>query len=364
MNPIHPELAALFLAYYHEKANLLNWQPDATQQQTLIKIAALYQQHERQKNRSAIATLLKWQKIESTGIYLYGPVGHGKTVLMDIIAEGLPSSRKIRWHFTEFMQKIHQLNANFGQNKKKAQPIDQSIGYLEKYYDYLFIDELEVTEIADAMLLGRLFKGLSEAGVVVFVTSNIAPEHLYQGGLHYDRFYPFVSYLQSVFQIFNLNNDQEIDFRTFDKPFTNKSLTLENLKQLFDDIASLEGYHPAQFTVNQRLLKFTNATKSAVWLDFNEFGQQAYGAADYQMIAQNFAVVFLINVPEFKQENQNAARRFITFIDCLYDSQVKVYIQSAAPPDALFAIVGKNPLPFQRTVSRLIEMQGAQDRSV
>lgn len=361
MKSIPQDLVALFLAYYHEKADLLNWWPDADQQQTLAKIAALYQQHESQKNRSVIAALLKWQKAEPTGIYLYGPVGRGKTVLMDIVAEALPSSRKIRWHFTELMQKIHQLNANFGQNKKKAQPIDQSIGYLKKYYDYLFIDELEVTEIADAMLLGRLFKGLSKAGVLVFFTSNLAPEHLYRGGLHYDRFYPFVRYLQSVFQIFNLNNDQDSDFRALDKPLTHKNLTLENLKQLFDDIVSLEGYHPAQFTVNQRLLKFTNATRSAVWLDFNEFGQQAYGAADYQMIAKNFALVFLINVPEFNQENQNAARRFITFIDCLYDEQVKVYLQSAAPPDALFTLWRENPLPFQRTVSRLIQMQETRE---
>jgi predicted ATPase len=344
----------LFLKQYYHQANLLSWQENKSQQQVLEKIAQIYQPHLFQKNRWSWI----WaSKKTPTGIYLYGPVGRGKTVLMDIVTTALPSARKIRWHFTEFMQKIHQLNADFGKSTKKEQPIDQTIQYLKSQYDYLFLDELEVTEIADAMILGRLFKGLSEAGMIIFLTSNTAPDQLYQGGLHYDRFHPFVIYIQSIFQIFKLTNDHEIDFRTMHNPSLSDPLTLDKLKQLFMDIVTIEGYHPIQFIVNQRTLKLTNATKTTLWLDFNEFGQKAYGAADYQLIAKNFRCVFLINVPQFNQENQNASRRFITLIDCLYDNQVILYLQLHTSLENLFTFDKKNPLPFQRTVSRLIEME-------
>lgn len=348
------DLSSLFLNNYHDQATKLGWRDDKDQKQILEKIAQIYQYNLPQK---------KWwtwiwapKKIFPTGIYLHGSVGRGKTVLMDIVAKTLPSSRKMRWHFTEFMQKIHQLNTDFGQNKKKEQPIDQSIHYLKEHYDYLFLDELEVTEIADAMILGRLFKGLSEAGVVIFLTSNTAPDQLYQGGLHYDRFHPFVTYIQSIFQIFRLTNDQEIDFRTKHNTSFTDYLTLDELKKLFKNIVAIEGYHPVQLTINQRVLNFTNATKTTLWLDFNEFGQKAYGAADYQLIAKNFSCIFLINVPQFNKENQNASRRFITLIDCLYDHHVTLYLQLHTSPENLFSLDQKNPLPFQRTVSRLIEM--------
>lgn len=344
----------LLLKYYHDQVKLLGWYEDKAQQQILEEIAPIYQHHLFQKNRW---WWIGTPKKDPTGIYLYGAVGRGKTVLMDMVAKTLPSPRKIRWHFTEFMQKIHQLNAVFGKNTNKEQPIDQTIHHLKSQYDYLFLDELEVTEIADAMILGRLFKGLSETGMIIFLTSNTALDQLYKGGLHYDRFHPFVTYIQSTFQIFQLTNDHEIDFRTIHNSPSFGSLTLDELKKLFMDIVMIEGYHPVQFTVNQRILKLTNATKTALWLDFNEFGQKAYGAADYQLIAKHFKHVFLINVPQFNTQNQNASRRFISLIDCLYDNRVTLYLQLDTSLESLFMLDKKNPLPFQRTLSRLIEME-------
>lgn len=353
-------LPVLFLNHYHEQASRFRWHETDEQQQILEKIARLYQNRMDEQHRWSVARLLGIRKIAPTGIYLYGPVGRGKTVLMDIAANTLPFVRKIRWHFTEFMQKIHQLNAHFSKNddsRPLAQPIELSIAHLKQHYDYLFLDELEVTEIADAMILGRLFKGLAEAGVLVFLTSNVAPDQLYLGGLHYDRFHPFVSYIQSVFQVFKLDNDKEIDFRTFNKVPSPTHFNLETLKQLFTDIAAIEEYRPVQLNLNQRILDLPNATKTAVWLDFNEFGQKAYGAADYQLIAQTFKQVFLVNVPQFSGENLNECRRFITLIDCLYDNGVKLYLQANAELEKLYITDTTSPLPFQRTLSRLIEMQ-------
>lgn len=348
-------LQILFLDNYHEQASRFDWHEDCEQQHILEKIACLYQKRLNEQHRWSLAKLLRIKKLPPMGIYLYGPVGRGKTVLMDIVAEKHPSSRKIRWHFTEFMQKIHQLNAIFSKNR--SQPIDLTIAHLKQQYDYLFLDELEVTEIADAMILGRLFKGLAEAGVLVFLTSNVAPDQLYLGGLHYDRFHPFVSYIQSVFQVFKLDNDKKIDFRTFNKAPVSKHFNLETLKQLFADIATIEGYHPVEFNLNQRTLALLHATKTAVWLDFDEFGQKAYGAADYQLIAQAFKQVFLVNVPQFNKENLNECRRFITLIDCLYDNDVKLYLQANGGVEDFFTRDPSFPLPFQRTLSRLIEMQ-------
>lgn len=352
---MNENLQILFLDNYREHASHHHWHEDYKQLETLKKIACLYQNRWNAQHRWSLASLFKKQKLAPMGIYLYGPVGRGKTVLMNIIANTLPSLRKIRWHFTEFMQNIHQLNADFSKNK--VQPLELTIMYLKQQYDYIFLDELEVTEIADAMILGRLFKGLAEAGVLVFLTSNIAPEHLYTGGLHYDRFHPFVSYIQSVFQIFRLDNDQEIDFRTFGKASSLPQFDLETLKELFANIAATEGYHPVKLALNQRILALTNATQTAVWLDFQEFGQKAYGAADYQLIAQTFKQVFLINVPQFNKENLNECRRFITLIDCLYDNGVNLYLHTTEGLEKLYITDASSPLPFQRTLSRLIEMQ-------
>ena len=360
----------LLKQYYFQ---VQSWQGTAqpSQQEMLGKIGNVYQNHLKDCVRPGVFRSFLiyrlWisfkrlitrnpKKLDPKGMYLYGPVGRGKTVLMDTVVTVLPSTRKIRWHFTQFMQTIHQLNAEFAEEDKKDQPLAKTIHFLSQKYDFLFLDELEVTEIADAMLLGRLFNGLTRAGVFIFITSNTSPENLYKGGLHYERFVPFAQYLQSVFQVFMLENEQQIDFRL--TPSLSYSLpSVQELRYAFNQMVAKEGWQPAQLTVNQRLLNFPDATPNAVWLDFNEVGQKAYGAGDYQEIAQKFSTVFLINVPPFTDDKINAARRFITLIDCFYDQQVILYFHCQAPIDRLFLASHSLGTAYERTISRLNEMQ-------
>lgn len=348
-------LADVFLESYHERVNQLHWRVDQNQQEILEKIAVIYHNHDQQCSRFSFAWL--WGEKTSTGIYLHGSVGRGKTALMDIVANTLPSPRKKRWHFTEFTQTIYELNARFAGNKdRKVQPIEQTILYLKKQYDYLFLDELEVTEIADAMLLGRLFKGLTQAGILIFLTSNTAPKNLYKGGLHYDRFYPFIAYISDTFELLRLDNQDEIDFRTLNRVDRQDFPDLATLQNRFTQFLEKEGHHPAKIMVNQRTLEFPFASKTAIWLDFGTLGENAYGAVDYQFITQNYQYVFLVNVPQFNELNSNAARRFITLIDCLYDNKVTLFFHADSALDELFRADIKTPLPFQRTLSRLLEL--------
>lgn len=353
-------LSTSLLEYYHKQAAIHGWQEDKSQQNLLEKLSHIYQKQLQVTSCSFLQRLFKTSSF-AAGVYLYGPVGRGKTILMNIVFAALPIKKKQRWHFTEFMQEVHRLIERFSRGNNKEQPIVQAINFLKKEYDFLFLDELEVTEIADAMILSRLFEGLSEKGVFVFLTSNIAPDQLYRGGLHYDRFSPFVGFIQSVFHIFSLENELQNDFRVMKRTPTDNLFLLEQLSNIFNILVAQEGMLPIDLIVNQRFLHFSKATKTAVWLDFKEFGEKAYGAGDYQAIAKYFSKVFLINLPQFTINNKDQARRLITFIDCLYDQEVELYFHSEIPLDELYLPDPKNNLPFSRTLSRLIEMQSKID---
>lgn len=315
------------------------------------------------------------------GVYLWGPVGRGKTYLMDLFYEHTNEQQKRRWHFTEFMQHIHELLTQFSSEKshrhKKGQPIQRVAHHLAHTYQIICLDEFQVTEIGEAMILYRLFDHLLQAGVFFVVTSNCPPDQLYRDGLHFDRFEPFIHLIQKKWRILAFNHDSE-DYRRFsttDQPGRQWSRRSHNttskehhrlmdLEIHFMEIERKEGINPASFLIHGRDLVFLQATPSTLWTSFSELCEQPYGPGEYQAIAKHFKRIFITHIPPLNSENRDETRRFITLIDCLYDENVSLYCHcdhSAFDPDSLYTDTGPRALPFARTASRLIQMTREAD---
>lgn len=324
------------------------WQADDNQEQLVVKLDSVLLQ---------LAPMKKWwcwpfnKATSHAGVYVHGPVGRGKTMLTNLAFDQVITPKQ-RWHFTAFMQMIHQQLKIHSQDRQ-LQPLNTVVKTLAQHYQVIMIDELQVTEIVDAMILLRLFQALLNHGITVFITSNLAPHELYKGGLHYDRFAPFVHLIENHYLIHYLNNDLDQDYRR--RP--DKSPIEQNLDQQFALTAMTEGLKTTELVVNERIITFTRSTDSSLWITFNEACEVAWGAGEYQAIAQHFGTVYLVNIPPLTANNRDAARRLMILVDCLYDQGRNLYIEAATELDLLYQEEGKNKLPFERTVSRLIEMQ-------
>lgn len=310
------------------------------------------------------------------GLYLWGPVGRGKTYLMDLFYENTAEQQKKRWHFTEFMQHVHDLLTQFSSDKsyrhKKGQPIQRVAHHLANAYQLICLDEFQVTEIGEAMILYRLFDQLLQAGVFFVVTSNCSPDQLYRNGLHFDRFEPFIHLIQKKWCILAFDHDSQ-DYRRIttsdqhdrewsrhlDNPTSKQHHRLTDLEKKFMEIERQEGINPTSFIIHGRDLVFLQATPSTLWTSFPELCEQPYGPGEYQAIAKHFKRIFFTHIPSLNSDNRDETRRFITLIDCLYDENVILHCHcdhGLFNPDTLYTETGPKALPFARTASRLIQM--------
>lgn len=289
------------------------------------------------------------------GIYLYGRVGRGKTALMQLVYETMPYDRKKYAHFHDFMQNVHQLLQTYATSKDK-QPIEHVIETIAKEAKFLCLDELHVTEIANAMLISRLFEGLLKAGVFVFFTSNQKPEHLYYNQLHHERFQPFVDLVQKNFYTYHLENKDHIDYRSKFGQEHWMGYTLEETAELIQFFDKLTGGEAAEQTlvVQEHPLRVPLAANGVAKFSFHEVCGLALGVADYLAIARTYHTIFVENVPILTDELSNEIRRFINLIDTLYSENNRLVLSMQAPIEELFQL--RSPLPFQRTISRLKEM--------
>jgi cell division protein ZapE len=298
------------------------------------------------------------------GLYIYGDVGRGKSMLMDLFYDSVPLTQKRRVHFHQFMleiqERLHRL-----QSEEAPDILPRVACEIADETWLLCFDEFHVSNIADAMILGRLFASLFDAGVVVVSTSNWPPAMLYKNGLQRERFLPFIDLIERRMRVYHLNGTVDHRFEQTQKlPGAFFPLGEENTRRLQRVFFQLTGDADPEvihLPVQGRVLNITHAAKGVGFFNFDELCVAALGPADYLEIARSLHTVLVDGVPRMNAEKRNETLRFINLIDALYEAKVQLYIVAETAPEAL-APGGELNFPFQRTLSRLMEMQGEQYR--
>jgi cell division protein ZapE len=290
------------------------------------------------------------------GVYLFGGVGRGKSLLMDSFFATVPIRRKVRVHFHAFMRDVH---ASLARLKEEADPLAKVAAHIASRYRLVCFDEFHVNDIADAMILGRLLSGLFDGGVVLVMTSNYAPDDLWPHGLMRERFLPAIALIRQRLDMVEV--DAGVDYRlrtlehvqTFHVPAgpaadAAMSRSFEAMRGGPDEASEL--------AIDGRVIAARRRAGSVIWFDFSALCDGPRSQRDYLELARRFAVVFVSDIPRMGVDTADQARRFTWLIDILYDHRVKLVASAAVPADALYT-QGPHAGEFPRTVSRLIEMR-------
>ncbi len=346
---------------------------DPAQQQLALRFDQLIR-HVATKRLSTKSSALGWLFSRKSprneivkGLYIYGEVGRGKTMLMDMFHQLVPVKRKRRAHFIDFMADVHErINAHRKALKngetKQDDPIPPVADALAEQSWVLCFDEFTVTDIADAMILSRLFRALFERGVVLVATSNVLPDNLYRDGLNRQLFLPFIDLLKTHVDVVNLDARTDYRLEKLNHMPVYLSPLNEDTGRLMDEAwqAATAGatVAPDSVTVKSRTVVIPKAGRSAARFTFADLCSKPLGAADYTAIIQRYRTIFIDTVPVLDHPRRNEAKRFIILIDILYDHHVHLVISAAASPDKLYvANRGTEAFEFDRTASRLFEMQ-------
>lgn len=302
-------------------------------------------------------------------VYIWGDVGRGKTLIMDLFHDAIAPKTKRRVHFHAFMQEVHRDIHAYRKDQDKglidvdADPIASVARTIAGDASVLCLDEFQVKDITDAMILGRLFEALHKAGCIIVSTSNIPPDELYRNGLNRNLFEPFIEFIKSRFDVIQLDgpSDYRLDKLSGEEvyfcPLGPGSLA--RLKLLWRKVTGHDGGVPGELEVQGRVLPVPRTARGAAWFTFSDLCEKPLGAADYLAIADAYKIVFIEGVRELGEAQGNAARRFINLIDTLYDAHVRVVISADTPPQGIYRYAD-TPVEFARTVSRLTEMQSVQ----
>lgn len=302
-------------------------------------------------------------------VYIWGDVGRGKTLVMDLFHDAIAPKTKRRIHFHAFMQEVHRDIHAYRKDQDKglidaaADPIASVAASIAAEASVLCLDEFQVKDITDAMILGRLFQALHKAGSVIVATSNIPPDELYRNGLNRNLFEPFIEFIQSRFDIIQLNGPS--DYRL--EKLSGEEVyfcplgpgSLARLRLLWRKVTGSDNGAAGELQVQGRVLSVPQVARGAAWFTFSELCDKPLGSADYLAIADAYKIVFIEGVRELGEAQGNAARRFINLIDTLYDAKARVVISADTPPQGIYRFAD-TPVEFARTVSRLTEMQSAQ----
>jgi cell division protein ZapE len=343
--------------------------PDPVQADAAARLDRLQSELEAVPPRGSILWRLGRAKpLPPRGLYLWGGVGRGKSMLMDLFIDGLAIQRKRRVHFHEFMLDVHD-RLRRERMKEAGDPVLPVVTALADEIRCLAFDEMVVNNSADAMIMSRLFTGLIDKGVTLVTTSNRPPRDLYKDGLNREHFLPFIALIESRLDVIALNGTTDYRMarlagvKTWHVP--NGAEATAAVREAF---FKLTDYPPedarnvptADLALGGgRALHVPKSLKGVAVFSFKRLCGEARGASDYLAVARRFHTVFIVGIPQLGPENRNEAARFVTLIDALYENRVKLIATADAEPVRLYED-GDGRFEFERTVSRLIEMQSAQ----
>ena len=294
------------------------------------------------------------------GLFIYGPVGRGKSMLMDLFFDSAPVERKRRVHFHAFMLEIQQRLTQERRTTKRDDPLMAVAADIAGETWLMCFDEFHVVNIADAMILGRLFQGLFERGVVIVATSNSAPQDLYRGGLQRDWFLPFIDLICERLDVLDIGPG--VDFRLDrlkGQPVYHTPLgaaATERLDTAFETLTDAANGQAVELTVLGRQLIVPIAARGVARFTFDELCRQPRAAPDFLAIATHFHTVIIDGIPRLSPQEREGAKRFVVLIDTLYEHRVNLFASAEVDPAELYP-AGDTAFEFKRTSSRLIEMQ-------
>jgi cell division protein ZapE len=301
------------------------------------------------------------------GLYIHGGVGRGKTMLMDMYFDLVPVRRKRRVHFNAFMADVHDRMQKHRQARKNGtvkedDPIRPVARTLAEEAWVLCFDEFSVTDIADAMILSRLFSALFAEGVVLVATSNVAPDDLYHDGLNRQLFLPFVNLLKRHTEVLTLDADKDYRLEKFNHlpvyMTPNGPDTDRKMDEAWATVCHGLEETAAELSVKGRHVAVPRAAGASARFTFADLCERPLAARDYLAIAAQYDTIFIDHVPVLPEARRNEAKRFILLIDTLYDRHARLVMSAAAPPQGIYqGKRGAEAFEFQRTASRLVEMQ-------
>jgi cell division protein ZapE len=324
-------------------------QADVQQREVVIHFQQLWDELHRPKH-----FFLFWKKLR--GIYLYGPVGGGKTFLMDLFYHALPTSMSARFHFHQFMQSIDE---QLRQLQGKENPIQHIAKKLASRVKVLCLDEFIVQDITQASVLVELLSGLFQRGVIIIATSNTAPDQLYLNGMNRERFLPAIALLHQYCEVLALSGQKDYRIGHLSSPVTYVTplgdASEQTLLQVFHEHASC-AQERGEICVQRRNIPFLRCGEHAIWFEFQVLCQIPRCQLDYLELAEKFSSFFVSNIPVLKPEDTVAVLLLMYLVDVLYDKRRRLVISAAASVDELYP-AGPMHGEFERTKSRLAEMQ-------